>query len=211
MINNCREFEERIQQLMDDRIDPETDEAVCAHTSICSDCYESMMAYSLMHTSYLNDSDSMKIKLEHLGLHQALNRQSHKPNRKKLFAIAASIAAMILLFAALTSGMFDNDNRVPVASFDGQSVTPPPIYQVDFESFRKIKESIETNDLVLYGSDLPGIKPFRALSIYLRWVQESLLNFTQEKPAPSKDSTDGMLKFELNGSYSYKPRLLCSI
>ncbi len=207
MIDNCSEFDDRIQRLMDEKIDPETDQSICAHTSVCSDCYESMMAYSLLHTNYLNDSDSMKIKLEHLGLHDALLRNPEKPNHKRMLAVATSIAAMLMLLAGLYSSVLlkGQPKSMSVASIAPTPVAAEPFYQLDFETFRKIKHSIESNNLVVYTTELPGIKPFRALSLYLDWV----FNFTQGESDERPKISPELIKFQLNGFYSYNPRLLC--
>lgn len=205
MVENCQQFERRIQALMDARIDPETDEAICSHTAICNDCYQSMMAYSLMHTSYLNDSDSMKIKLENLGLHEASFRyaQNQIPNRKYLFTVAASIAALVLIFAALgqmafppfkdqtakvhTSRVSDpailsSNSGATVGSFVRPKFTgelptrkePANSFEnVDFVSFVEIKRSLDQNEIYASLSELPGFQPFKTLANCLDWFHQS--------------------------------------
>ena len=108
MIQNCHQFERRIQELLDHRIDPETDDLLCAHSDICESCHRYLMAYSLLHTEFLRDTDSMKIKLENLGLHEFAIRRRKNPDLRKLFAIASGIAAMLLVIAALSFNKFSS-------------------------------------------------------------------------------------------------------
>lgn len=179
-MNDCQKFEKRIQFLMDSRIDPETDQELCDHTVVCEPCYESMMAFSLLHTNYLQDSDSMKIKLENLGLHEALfkHEQTKNPNRKHLFALAASLAALVLVMAALTSHFFVDSK--PTASVAISHVEPslpkakhPVVTNVNFDSFVRIKQSLDNNDIYASISELPGLRPFKTISNYLDWFQRS--------------------------------------
>ena len=148
----------------------------------------------------------MKIKLEHLGLHDILSRKQETPNHKRIFSVAASIAAIILLFASLYSGSLINDQpmAVKVASVPTPEIRQP-FYQLDFESFRKIKHSIESSDFILYTSELPGIKSFRALSLYLDWV----FDYTQRELDKQPKISPELIKLQLNGRYSYKPNMLC--
>ena len=101
MIRDCRSFERRIQQLMDGRIDPETDEALWRHGSECADCFQTLMACSLMHSEFKNDSDSMKIKLETIGLHELGLRQRKQPQLRQMIALVASLAAILLVSVCL--------------------------------------------------------------------------------------------------------------
>ena len=165
---------------MDRRVDPETDELLCAHGSVCNDCYESLIAYSILHTEFLHDSDSMKIRLSNLELQELAIRNRRQPNAYRMFAVAASIAAMLLVFVALTTGRFGNQapaNRLamPVendamSADDLATSTANPISLVQF------RERWNEIDFYAYSSELPGVRPFKALSQCFDWLQSSWLN-----------------------------------
>ena len=199
-MSDCQKFEQRIQFLMDSRIDPETDQEICAHSAVCESCYESLMTFSLLHTNYLQDTDSMKIKLEHLGLHEAmLKHKKQRPDYKHLFALAASIAALILVMTALSIQFLNSRPADAVAVIKVEPAPLPPKspeaptynnvdleYSVSLESFVRIKESLDNNEIYASISELPGLRPFKTISNYLDWFQRSFLGNTP-KSTDDKD------------------------
>lgn len=195
-VNDCQKFEQRIQSLMDSRIDPETDQEVCAHTAVCDECYESLMAFSLVHTNYLQDSDSMKIKLEHLGLHEAmLKHKKQRPNYKHLFALAASIAALILVMTALSIQLLNKTKQLDSVAIVHAPPTPaepaatvePTFKNVNLDSFARIKQSLDNNDIYASISELPGLRTFKTLSNYLDWFQRSFFSNGNSKSSDGND------------------------
>lgn len=185
MIQNCQQFNERIQELMDRRVDPETDDLLCAHGTVCSSCYESLMAYSILHTEFLNDSDSMKMKLSNLELHEFAIRNRRQPDSYRLFAIATSIAAMLLLFVALSTERFANYGRTNGIAMPGENVAISPDLS-EFPSANPIslvqfRESLNQIDFYAYSSELPGVRPFKALSQCFDWLQSSWLNRNRDE------------------------------
>ena len=216
-MNDCQKFERRIQELMDSRIDPETDEALCAHTAICDSCYENLMAYSLLHTTYLQDSDSMKIKLENLGLHEAMFKQKKEtPNHKHLFALAASIAALILVMAALTSQFFvGNEKPAELAAMKAPTVrrqieglTKDDRFQnVSFESFVIIKETLNQNEIYSSISELPGLKPFKTISDCFDWFHRSFFGFGTDGRNGSEKTPNLGQRFDRDRSEPYPNHL----
>lgn len=179
-MQDCQQFERRLQYLMDSRIDPETDQLLCAHSAICNDCHESLMTYSLLHTSYLKDSDSMKIKLENLGLQEVFLRRKPKSVGRNWGFVVASIAAIVLVFAALagSSLLLQLNESVPVAVKEldrhgSERSVVPSFRDMSFESFVRVQEDLGQNDLYQLSTDLPGLRPLKALAHCLNWVQQS--------------------------------------
>ncbi len=170
---------------MDRRVDPETDDLLCAHGSVCNSCHESLMAYSILHSQFLNDSDSMKIRLSNLELQELAIRNRRQPNSYRLFAIATSIAAMLLLFVALSTEKFANlgqANRIAVPAENvgishdlSQLPSANPISLVQF------RESLNQIDFYAYSSELPGVRPFKSLSQCFEWLQRSWLNKNRDE------------------------------
>jgi hypothetical protein len=187
VIQNCHQFERRIQDLLDSRIDPETDDLLCAHSAICESCHQSLMAYSLLHTEFLRDTDSMKIKLENLGLHEFAVRRRNNPDLRKLFAIAASIAAMVLVIATLSLNRFSSSgiDRPIAGNFKSEPIShhgqPDP---VDFEKLVHIGSSLNHYDLYNYSTELPPLNSFMALSVCFDWLQRSWFNAKKDESDP---------------------------
>lgn len=203
MIQNCQQFERRIQHLMDSRIDPETDHSLCAHSEACVDCHESLMAYSFLHTSYLQDSDSMKIKLENLGLHEVFTRRSPLPRRSnRWFAVVASVAAMLLVCLGVLGSEWgkqlqkpEQPNAVAVAmnspaEESSQLESLSSQNQISFNSLVRVHQNLDHHELYQYSTDLPGLRPLKAISYCLSWVQESWLGEGEGEAIDLKTEAD---------------------
>lgn len=165
---------------MDRRIDPETDDLLCAHGSVCNSCYESLIAYSILHTEFLNDSDSMKIRLSNLELQELAIRNRRQPNSYRLFAVATSIAAMLLVLVALRSERIANfapaNNLVLPAENNAilpDELGPSNANPISLVQFREQWNGI---DFYAYSSELPGVRSFKALSQCFDWLQKSWPN-----------------------------------
>ncbi len=139
----------------------------------------------------------MKIKLDSLGLHEALYRKKdEQPNRKHLFAVAASIAALILIFAAL---ILSEPNRPVAASRLDTAVTISelPLNNVSLESIVRIKKSLEQNEIYFSLSELPGLRPFKALAFCLDWFHQSWIATPVPQNSPTAEIPELGLQFEL--------------
>ena len=164
---------------MDRRIDPETDESLCAHTAHCSVCYQNLMVYSLMHTNYLNDSDSMKIKLQNLAVYdQRMQNKQTRVWRSSLVGLVTSVAAVVL-FAAFF--LFNRSLNTGEGIGPLRAAADPPIaiefnrQVVDIRSWVLINHSLNQNDLYSYSTRLPGLQPIRAISnALLNWLEKTL-------------------------------------
>ena len=190
MIKDCRSFERRIQQLMDSRIDPETDEALWQHGALCDDCYRSLMACSLMHSEFLNDSDSMKIKLDTLGLQEFQRRaqQDSTSSARYLVGLVASLAAMILLSVFLlpepvrdVRPLAQNNHAVNLVHQSNDSSGQAA------ESFSRLRQALDPYEITSLTSDWSPIKPIQTLSVCLDWIQKTWRRDQKSVSEPASD------------------------
>lgn len=190
-IQDCQQFEQRLQNLMDSRIDPETDESVCSHAAVCDECHESLMGYSLLHTNYLQDSDSMKIKLENLGLHEVFALRRPLPRRSnRWFAIVTGVAAMLLVCLGIMGsdwigefgkGRYANTVPSPAVAMnsaddleeEAHHAADDVLTPVSLHSLVRVHGNLGDHDLYQYSTDLPGLRPLKAISYCLSWVHDS--------------------------------------
>lgn len=180
MIRNCQQFEQRLHTLLDQRIDPETDEVLCTHAADCQPCDESLMAYSLLHTEYLSDSDSMKIKLSNLNCYTELDHTtSQPPGLGRHLTLIASLAAMVVIFAAIWNGDQVNierpspipQNRSAVA----QKIEIPAEPSQGF-SLAGFSREISFEQISEYRVGIPGLWQFNTLGDCLDWIRRAVLS-----------------------------------
>ena len=214
MIQNCQQFEVRLQELLDARIDPETDEWICRHSKQCAECHESLMAFSLLHSNFLNDSDSMKIKLENLAVLQSLNQEVPKSSRKKnLVSILASLAAMLLLgFFMIPQAWLGGSSQPSMVANHSSNpkieVAGLQKARVEMSSWNPIRESFRHIEIYSYSEDLPGINSIRALSVCFDWLQRSLL--PTSKPAQKEVDSHRIHQIHQNLGRMLTPHLAFS-
>lgn len=176
MIRDCQQFDLRIQDLLDRRIDPETDDRLCAHSAICRECHQSLMAYSLLHTEFLNDSDSMKIKLESLGLQNIVIGYRQKRDYRRMATFIASLAAMLLLaitFCFNNVGIREMEESLAMRFETDLETQGNPVDNTDLEALVQIGTSLNRYNLYNYSTELPPIRSIKALSMCFDWLQRS--------------------------------------
>ena len=183
MIKDCHSFERRIQQLMDSRIDPETDEGLWRHGAECSECYHSLMACSLMHSEFLNDSDSMKIKLDTIGLRDLQIRQEPSSRVGYIVSVVASLAAILVLSLCLlpNDDLLDQHVQPVVMNTQPPVVDSTSSAEEAVESFSHLRDTLDPYEITTVTSQWSPIKPIQTLSECLEWIQRSLRG-----PAKSK-------------------------
>ncbi len=201
MIQDCQQFDLRIQSLLDQRIDPETDGLLGAHCAGCPDCQRSLIAYSLLHTEFLRDTDSMKLKLENLGLQDLVVGHAPERQRGRWIAVAASLAAMLLLAIALSinepkdrgAGQAIAMHFNPAAEVHHDGVN-----QARLETLAQISNRLNQYDLYNFSTELPPIRSFKALSMCFDWLQRSWqerAKTTEAKPDLSRSHTQPAHQF----------------
>ena len=185
MIKDCHSFESRIQQLMDSRIDPETDDALWRHSAQCADCYQSLMAYSLMHSEFLNDSDSMKIKLDTLVLMDLKKvQQKRRPRFGYYAAVAASLAAILIVSICLMPDSNGGDVReVAMKSASFRTATaairaddvPQTISSSEaVASLASLRQTLDPFEITTLSTpEWTPIQPIKSLSVCFDWLQKS--------------------------------------
>lgn len=181
MIKDCHSFERRVQQLMDSRIDPETDEALWRHGAQCPDCYQSLMACSLLHSEFLNDSDSMKIKLDTIGLHDLQIRRTPNSRVGYFVSVIVSLAALVVLSLWLLPNESLEHQTQPVAMNRQVFVTQDAVYSAEeaVASFTQLRDTLDPYEITTVTSQWSPIKPIQTLSQCLEWIQRSLNSTTE--------------------------------
>jgi hypothetical protein len=134
------------------------------------------MAYSLLHTQFLNDSDSMKIKLESLGLQNTIIGYRQKRDYLRMAAIIASLAAMLLLAITLclsNAGNRDTEESLAVRFEADLATQRNPVDNTDLEALVQMGTSLNRYNLYNYSTELPPIRSIKALSMCFDWLQRS--------------------------------------
>jgi len=184
VIKDCHSFERRIHELMDNRIDPETDEALWQHGATCADCYQSLMACSLLHSEFLHDSDSMKIKLDSIGLCDLqIQSERHRPAPRYFAAVACGLAAICLIALGSIPAHTDQaGSRVELADRGGirvaaklESAAPQVDYSSEqaVQSLISLKETLDPFELSSLTADWSTFRGVKSLSACLEWLQRS--------------------------------------
>lgn len=197
---------------MDCRIDPETDNSLCAHSATCEACHESLMAFSMLHTNHLQDSDSMKIKLENLGLHEVFARRRPLPRRNnRWFAVVASVAAMLIVCLGVLCSdwgaeLLNPEKPTAVVMVAGPSdeqssrlTLVSGLDKVSLSSLVRVHENLGHHDLYQYSTDLPGLRPLKALTYCLSWVQDSWFGELSAVDSESVNRNDVFERADFNG------------
>ena len=200
MIKDCHSFERRMQQLMDSRIDPETDQSLWQHSAECADCYQSLMACSLMHSEFLNDSDSMKLKLDTIGLHEIkIRKKQERQPRWGYFAVVASGVAAILVLSCFLVLPSENDQQRELAlsarttSVENSHSLEPSQEQVEREnqqvlaSFTSLRRSLDPFEITTLTNEWAPMRPLKSLSACFDWLHRS---FKRSKEAELGDSRE---------------------
>lgn len=148
------------------------------------------MAFSLLHTSFLNDSDSMKIKLENLAIFESQDEKPPAWNRRRLASVFLSLAALLLVgFFLMPSewlgGQSESQNAIAKQhSWNTVEVTGLQKASDNLNSWNAFRENfgeIQIYPYSAYPESYSSIGSFSVLTVCLDWLQKSFLHPTESE------------------------------
>ncbi len=159
----CEKFESRLNQLLDERRQPELDDQLLAHTSGCDECRQMLAAQQLLFGAMSGTPSSDELSLEPpLDMADRVLRETgplRPAGRLRVVRWFAFVAAAVLLVASLPRAMqFISGNNPVVESpgigssddiaDDGPAVTPKDISPLSTPG--ESQDDLDVSDEVRY-------------------------------------------------------------
>lgn len=168
---SCEDFEDRVNELLDQRVSPRKDSLIQRHADNCPPCREIMQAY-------LTVDDSMKLLKADI---ESMLRESQGrdcPRRSQISRVTAIVAsAALIVLLGLGWGQLTRSANPSIAQAD--LVLPAPLFQpvqpesnvggtavtvsnefagkLPTDEFRTIAHQLAP--IIRYSSSLPGVRP----------------------------------------------------
>jgi hypothetical protein len=104
---NCQQFDDRVQDLLDQRRDPRWDQKVLRHAEQCESCRKSLACYSALNVlsaDRLSGKSKIPVRSGSLQRPMASSRLAtgHSVSIGRTWKVASVLAAMLLILAGLT-------------------------------------------------------------------------------------------------------------
>lgn len=158
------------------------------------------MVCSLLHTSFLNDTDSMKIKLQHItSRNKSARRHRRFVRSSSLMALVSSLAAVVLLICLVDErpGGVADPTKVAIPATLAISDPVPAANGntrlVDFRSWVTLGDQLNRNGIYSYSSRLPGLRPIATFSRVWEWLEESFRRDDADNHERQLDGDTGWL------------------
>ena len=217
----CQKFDERLNEVMDLRLDPNEDIELKAHALLCGECSELLGIFSELHTGL---SGPNKIPIALMNSYDAADNRAADLRNAWINAIIIGALAT-LLFIGLTVGLgvdqvngpthvavskitetsaarenettfrTQENKRQSAEMFNGGLAVLKPLKvskAPKTSSFRDVRSQIQSSEIYQYSDDLPGLLPVRgAFDCCLEWLQESLFGVFEDS-SESDERPDDM-------------------
>jgi hypothetical protein len=184
---DCRNFENRIQDLMDQRVNISNDRILKSHSVSCHECATTLASFQALEQALYASFDREKFN--------APSRTTTIPVAASTWSIAAAVLAIAAVLTIIVLPVLNQDqNGVEVAQVEpsvGESTPsikiPPPAPSVPTPIVNEVKSPLTPSinlvsydlpttlrNAYQYAAELPGIRPFEcSLNATIEALQNS--------------------------------------